>query len=46
MTDDRISEIKRRVDSGEKKAQVARDMGISRETLHQYLRTAWRRREE
>lgn len=37
MTDDRIAEIKQRVEGGEKKAQVARDMGISRETLYQYL---------
>lgn len=37
MTDERIAEIKHRVESGEKKAQVARDMGISRETLYQYL---------
>lgn len=37
MTDERIAEIKQRVESGEKKAQIARDMGISRETLYQYL---------
>jgi len=41
MTDERISEIKRRVGAGEKKAQIARDLGISRETLYQYLRAAW-----
>jgi DNA invertase Pin-like site-specific DNA recombinase len=35
-----IVEMKRRIESGEKKAQVARDLGISRETLYQYLRTA------
>ncbi|QXE89193.1 recombinase family protein [Geomonas subterranea] len=40
MTDDRIAEIKRRVETGEKKAVIARDLGISRETLYQYLRTA------
>lgn len=34
-----IVELRRRVDMGEKKAQVARDMGISRETLYQYLQT-------
>jgi DNA invertase Pin-like site-specific DNA recombinase len=38
MTDDRISEIKRRVASGDKKAVIARDMGVSRETVYQYLR--------
>lgn len=37
MTDDRIALIKQRVDSGERKAYIARDMGISRETLYQYL---------
>lgn len=37
MTDERISEIRRRVENGEKKASIARDMGISRETLYQYL---------
>lgn len=40
MTDDRITEVKRRVDACEKKAMIARDMGISRETLYTYLRTA------
>lgn len=38
MTDDMIMEIRRRVAGGETKAQIARDMGISRETLYQYLR--------
>lgn len=37
MTDARIAEIKQRVDNGEKKASIARDLGISRETLYQYL---------
>lgn len=37
MTDDRIAEIRRRVSDGETKARIARDMGISRETLYQYL---------
>jgi DNA-binding phage protein len=32
------SEVRRRVSAGDKKAQVARDFGISRETLYQYLR--------
>lgn len=33
-----IAEIRRRIDAGEKKAKVARDYGISRETLYQYLK--------
>lgn len=34
-----ISSLKARVAEGEKKAQVARNMGISRQTLYQYLRS-------
>jgi DNA invertase Pin-like site-specific DNA recombinase len=34
-----IVELKRRITAGEQKAAVARDYGISRETLYQYLRT-------
>lgn len=34
---DRI-ELRRRIEDGQKKAQVVRDFGISRETLYQYLR--------
>jgi Helix-turn-helix domain of resolvase len=34
------SERRRRIAAGEKKAQVARTYGISRETLYQYLRAA------
>jgi DNA invertase Pin-like site-specific DNA recombinase len=37
MTDSRIAEIKQRIADGEKKAAVARDMKISRQTLYQYL---------
>jgi DNA-binding phage protein len=33
-----IANLKARVDAGEKKAKIAREMGISRETLYQYLR--------
>jgi DNA invertase Pin-like site-specific DNA recombinase len=33
-----IAEMIRRLDAGDQKAQVARDLGISRETLYQYLR--------
>jgi DNA-binding phage protein len=31
--------LKQRVSAGEKKAALAREFGISRETLYQYLRT-------
>jgi len=34
------AELRRRVDLGVPKAQVARDLGISRETLYQYLKQA------
>lgn len=33
-----VDEIKERVANGEKKSHLARDFGISRETLYQYLR--------
>jgi DNA invertase Pin-like site-specific DNA recombinase len=33
-----VADLKARVDAGEKKAKIAREMGISRETLYQYLR--------
>ncbi len=35
---DKISVIKQRIESGERKTQIAKDMGISRETLYQYLK--------
>jgi DNA invertase Pin-like site-specific DNA recombinase len=35
---ERRAEMKRRIEAGEPKTQVARDFGISRETLYQYLR--------
>jgi DNA invertase Pin-like site-specific DNA recombinase len=38
LSDAKIAEARLRVASGEKKAQVARDFGISRETLYKYLR--------
>jgi DNA invertase Pin-like site-specific DNA recombinase len=37
MTDEQIIAIKQRVANKEPKAQIARDLGISRETLYQYL---------
>ncbi len=40
LSDTQSSELKRCIAAGEQKAAVARDFGISRETLYQYLRTA------
>jgi DNA invertase Pin-like site-specific DNA recombinase len=39
LSEPQIIELKRRIADGEQKATVARDYGISRETLYQYLRT-------
>lgn len=38
LTPERGDELRRRAAAGEKKAQLAREFGISRETLYQYLR--------
>ena len=38
LSPEQITDLKARIDKGEKKAKVAREMGISRETLYQYLR--------
>lgn len=38
ITDNQIAEIKQRVESGDKKAQIAKEMGISRETLYHYIK--------
>lgn len=40
LNSEQIAEIKQRVMAGEQKALIARNFGISRETLYQYLRTA------
>lgn len=40
LSDAQVAELHRRVAAGEPKASIARDMGISRETLYQYLRAA------
>jgi DNA invertase Pin-like site-specific DNA recombinase len=37
ITDEQIAIIKERAAKGDKKAHIARDLGISRETLYQYL---------
>ncbi len=38
LSDKRIAELRRRIAAGDTKAQIARDFGISRETLYRYLR--------
>jgi len=38
LAPERVTELHRRASAGEKKAQLAREFGISRETLYQYLR--------
>ena len=38
LNSERVSELKRRVAAGEQKAKLAREFGISRETLYQYMR--------
>ena len=40
LNDGQVAELKLRIKAGEKKALVARDFGISRETLYQYWRQA------
>ena len=39
LAPERVADLPRRAAAGEKKAQLAREFGISRETLYQYLRT-------
>ena len=38
LSEDKINEIKARVEKGDKKSHIARDFAISRETLYQYLK--------
>ena len=38
LSKEQVEEIKARVANGDKKSHIARDFGISRETLYQYLR--------
>ena len=40
LSDEMVAELHRRVYDGERKAVIARDLGISRETLYHYLRAA------
>jgi DNA invertase Pin-like site-specific DNA recombinase len=39
LTDSQLGEVRKRIASGEKKTRIARDVGVSRQTLHEYLRT-------
>lgn len=39
LNEEKVVELKQRVAAGEQKATVARSLGISRETLYQYLRS-------
>ncbi len=38
LSDEQVADMKRRITAGESKSLVARDLGISRETVYQYLR--------
>jgi DNA invertase Pin-like site-specific DNA recombinase len=38
LSADQITDLKRRIASGERKAHIARELGVSRETVYQYLR--------
>ena len=38
LTDEQITDLRERVATGEPKAHLAREFGISRETVYQYLR--------
>ncbi|GAB7547048.1 hypothetical protein CS8_067380 [Cupriavidus sp. 8B] len=39
LSEVQVAELRRRVEASERKAQLARDYSISRETLYQYLRS-------
>jgi DNA invertase Pin-like site-specific DNA recombinase len=40
LVDDQVVELRRRAGAGEQKSTLAREFGISRETLYQYLKVA------
>lgn len=40
LTADDMATIQKRVGAGEKKAQIARDFGVSRKTLYEYIKAA------
>jgi DNA invertase Pin-like site-specific DNA recombinase len=37
LSDGQVAEVRRRIEAGESKAKVAREFGVSRETVYQYL---------
>jgi DNA invertase Pin-like site-specific DNA recombinase len=39
LAPEQVADLRQRAAAGEKKAALAREFGISRETLYQYLRT-------
>ena len=39
LSPERAAELRQRADAGEQKTKLAREFGVSRETLYQYLRT-------
>jgi len=39
LSPERAAELRQRADAGEQKSKLAREFGVSRETLYQYLRT-------
>jgi len=38
LSADQITDLMRRIAAGERKAHIARELGVSRETVYQYLR--------
>ncbi len=40
LSTEQIIQLKQRAEAGEKKAALAREFGISRDTVYQYLRSA------
>lgn len=38
LSSEQVADLRRRIDAGEQKAKLAREFGISRETLYQYLK--------
>jgi DNA invertase Pin-like site-specific DNA recombinase len=40
LVDNQVVELRRRAGAGEQKSTLAREFGISRETLYQYLKVA------
>ncbi len=38
LSADQVTDLKRRIAAGERKAHIARELGVSRETVYQYLR--------